>query len=135
MNKLQAMAMILTAGLPLSALADKPMMKPGLWEYTMKMEMPGMPFAMPPIKTERCLKQDEIDRGDQYAKDEKNDCQLKNLKQGASSASYDVACKDGTTGHYDFTYGGDSMTGKGVTDSQGQKVTTNFASKRLGDCK
>ncbi|MBI3171851.1 MAG: DUF3617 family protein [Hydrocarboniphaga effusa] len=135
MKNWQAVAMALAAGLPLSAHAEKPAMKPGLWEYTMKMEMPGMPFAMPPIKTERCLKQDEIDRGDQYSKDEKNDCQIKNLKQGASSASYDVSCKDGTTGHYDFTYGGDSMKGKGVTDSQGHQMTTNFTSKRLGECK
>lgn len=135
MKNWQTAAMVLAAGLPLAALADKPAMKPGLWEYTMKMEMPGMPFAMPPIKTQRCLKQDEIDRGDQYSKDENSDCQVKNLKQGATGASYDVACKDGTTGRYDFTSGADSMTGKGVTDTQGTKVTTNFASKRLGDCK
>ncbi len=135
MKNWQSVAMVLAAGLPLLAQAEKPAMKPGLWEYTMKMEMPGMPFAMPPITTKRCLKQDEIERGDQYARDEKNDCQLKNLKQGSGSASYDVSCKDGSTGHYDFTYGGDSMTGKGVTDTQGHKMTTNITSKRLGECK
>lgn len=133
--KFASTAALLIATLPATVMADKPAMKPGQWEYTMKMEMPGMPFAMPPIKTQRCLTQDEINRGDQYAKDEKNECQVKNLKQSAGSASYDVACKDGTTGHYDFTYGADTMTGKGVTDSQGQKVTTNFSSKRLGECK
>ncbi len=125
---------VLALGVPLTVLADKPSMKAGQWEYNVKMEMPGMPFAMPPMKSQRCLTQAEIDRGDQFAKDEKNECQIKNLKQGAGSASYDVTCKDGSTGHYDFTYGNDAMQGKGVMDTQGQKMTTHFSSKRLGEC-
>lgn len=119
--------------IPLAAQAEQPTMKPGKWEYNMKMDIPGMPFAMPPVKTQRCLKQDEIDRGDQYSKDDK--CKVTNLKQDASSASYDVACKDGAKGHYDFKYGPDSMTGTGVTETEGQKITSQFTAKRLGDCK
>lgn len=78
---------------PLTAYADNPAMKSGLWEYTMKMEMPGMPGAMPPTVTQRCLTQTEIDRGDQFGKDKQDDCKIQNLKQSATRASYDLACK------------------------------------------
>ncbi len=124
-----AAALALT--LPLAALAEKPAMKPGLWEYQVKMEMPGTAYAIPPSTSQRCLTQGEINRGE-FAKDD--ECKITNLKQGAGSASYDVACKDGATGHFDFTYGPGSMQGKGVTQSKGRKVLTDFSSKRLGKC-
>jgi hypothetical protein len=50
-----------------SAIAQTNPMRPGRWEVTMQMEMPGMPMAMPAMKNTRCVTQQEVDspnRGD-----------------------------------------------------------------------
>lgn len=120
------------AAAPLAA--DAAGMRPGQWEYTMKMEMPGMPVAMPATTYKHCLTQADVDQGEQYKQDGKGDCEIKNMKQSANGASYDVACKDGTSGHYEFTTGADSMTGKGTMNTQGMAMTQSFSAKRLGDC-
>ena len=120
------------------ALAAESTMQAGQWEYTMKMEMPGMPVAMPATTYKHCLTQAEIDKGEQYKTGDKaggqQECEIKNMQHSGKGASYDIVCKDGTTGHYDFTTSGSSMQGKGVMKVQGQEMTTSFSAKRLGDC-
>src|SRR2546427_370880 len=74
--------------------ADKPGVKPGEWSYSMKTEMPGMPFAMPAMTFKHCVTQEDADKGDAYrnSKEQQGDCKTENLKQGKGSASYDVVC-------------------------------------------
>lgn len=109
-------------------------MKPGMYDYTVKMEMPGMPFAMPPQNFQSCVKQEDVDKGKQYQTQRDQDCQVSNLKQSAGKASFDIACKDGTTGHADYTFGDASMTGKTVMTREGTPMTMNMSAKRVGDC-
>jgi len=128
-------ALGLLAATPLIA-ADA--MQPGMYEYTMKMEMPGMPFAMPPQTFQRCMTQKDVDQGD-YASNprEKSDCEISNMKRAAGKVSYDVACKGERPmkGHYDFTMTQTSMTGVGTMDMEGQSMKQNMSAKRVGDCK
>jgi hypothetical protein len=128
-------AVIAAALLPLAALAADSGMKPGLYAYTVKMEMPGMPFAMPPQQFQNCVKQEDVDQGRQYQDQRNKDCEVKNMKQSAGKASFDIACKDGTTGHADYAFDGSSMTGKTVMNREGQNLTMNMTAKRSGDCK
>src|ERR1700741_4049729 len=109
-------------------------MKPGNYEYTTKMEMPGMPFAMPPMTAQHCLKQSDIDKNEQYRSDRSQDCEIKNLKQTAGKTTFDMACKDGTTGKAEYNVTADGMTGKTVLTREGQPMTMNMSAKRLGDC-
>lgn len=121
-----------------AALAADGGMKPGMYEYTMKMEMPGMPFAMPPQTFQRCMTQQDVDKGD-YASNprEKSDCEIKNMKQAPGKVSYDVACKGERPmkGHYEFALTATSMNGTGTMDMDGQTLKQNFSARRLGDCK
>ena len=39
--------------------ADHPQ-KPGKWQVKFQMEMPGMPFKMPPITTEVCITEEDL---------------------------------------------------------------------------
>lgn len=114
--------------------ADKGM-KAGMYDYTVKMEMPGMPFAMPPQNFQSCVKQEDLDKGKQFQTQRDQDCEVKNLKQSAGKASFDIACKDGTTGHADYTFSDASMSGKTVMTREGQPLTMNMSAKRVGDCK
>jgi hypothetical protein len=109
-------------------------MKPGNYAYTMKMEMPGMPFAMPPQTFQRCLTQADVDQGNQYS-DPSQGCEVRNLKQGAGQVTFDVACKDGTTGKAEYAYGSDRVTGKTVMSKDGQAMTMHLSGQRMGDCK
>jgi hypothetical protein len=128
---------LLAVGLGVSMLAfagDR--MKPGMWEYSMKMEMPGMPMVMPPQGYQHCLSQKDVDEHKQFQSDRQKDCEISNLKQTAGSASFDMACKDGTTGHADYTFGGETMTGKtAMKMKNGQQMNMNMSAKRTGDCK
>jgi len=111
--------------------------QPGMWEYSIKTEMPGMPFAMPAVTTQQCLKPEDAKQGAIY-KEEKSECKLENLKQAGNKTSYDVVCTGDhpTKAHYDFTVSAAAMEGKGTMDmGGGQSMTQNFTGKRVGDCK
>ena len=131
MEKLIAFIVLL---LPVAALAAGGM-KPGKYEYTTKMEMPGMPFAMPPMTAQHCLKQEDIDKNEQYRTDRSEDCEVKNLKQAGSKTTFDLACKDGTTGKAEYTVTEGGMTGKTVLTREGTPMTMNMSAKRVGECK
>jgi len=131
MKKIVALAVGL---LPVAALAAGGM-KPGNYEYTTKMEMPGMPFAMPPMTAQHCLKQSDIDKNEQYRTDRSQDCEVKNLKQAGAKTTFDLACKDGTTGKAEYNVTDTGMTGKTVLTREGTPMTMNMSAKRLGDCK
>ncbi|MGH8481637.1 MAG: DUF3617 domain-containing protein [Nevskiaceae bacterium] len=132
MRKLVVLAMGL---LPVVAHAADKGPKPGLYDYTVKMEMPGMPFAMPPQNFQSCVKQEDVDKGKQFQTQRDEDCEVKNMKQSAGKASFDMACKDGTTGHAEYTFTDTSMTGKQVLNREGTAMTMNMSAKRTGDCK
>ena len=83
--------------IPAAALAAGGM-KPGNYEFTTKMEMPGMPFAMPPMTAQHCLTQADIEKNEQYRTDRSQDCRISNLKQSGGKTTFDLSCKDGTTG-------------------------------------
>ena len=129
---------VLAGLLPLAALAADGM-KPGMYAYTVKMEMPGMPFQLPPQQFQRCVTQADVDKGKQYdnQSDRGSDCEVKNLKQSGAKTTFDLACKDGTTGKAEYTATGDGMTGKTVMQmkDQPQAMTMAMTAKRSGDCK
>jgi hypothetical protein len=110
-------------------------MRPGQYDYNIKMEMPGMPFAMPPMTMQHCLTQADLDTGRQYQGQPNQDCEVKNLKQSPGKASMDLVCKDGTTGKGEFTFGNDSLTGKTTMTKDGQAMVMNMTARRTGECK
>jgi len=120
----------------LPAAAADQAMQPGLYDYTVKMEMPGMPFAMPAQNFQHCLTQADVDKGKQYDNQSNrgSDCEVKNLKQSAGKATFDLACKDGTTGTASYAFTSTSMTGKTVMNHQGQAMTMAMSAKRSGNC-
>ena len=133
---MKKLVVVAAALLPLAAVAGDGM-KPGKYSYTVKMEMPGMPFQMPPQNFQHCLTQADVEKGKQYDNQSErgSDCEIKNLKQSAGKASFDLACKDGTTGKAEYTFTSDGLTGKTVMTREGTPMTVNMSAKRSGDCK
>ncbi len=136
-----ALAAALIFSLLLGGLAfGEPNMQDGMWEMTMKMEMPGMPMEMPPMKFNQCLtKKDLVPQ-----KKEKNeDCKMISTKVDGNTVTWVAKCivKDGTmdsTGK--ITYKGSNFDGvikavMNTKDTGKMEITQHMSGRRIGDCK
>lgn len=110
-------------------------MKPGLWEITTSMEMPGMPFQPPPQIVRHCytpqdVKEELIPRDD--------DCKVNDLKSSGGKVSWKMECKGEMAGkgEGEIVYQGDSAyEGKTRMQTQGITVATKYKARRIGECK
>lgn len=108
------------------------------WEVTSKMEMPGMPFAMPATTIKVCIPPGE-EKDPRRMQDKKSNCEFTDVKTSGNKVSYKGKCveKDGTMNmEGENTYERDSyhgimhMTGKSQGHDMDMKMTYN--SKRIG---
>ncbi|MGA7615134.1 MAG: DUF3617 family protein [Thermoanaerobaculia bacterium] len=125
--------------LPLSAsAADHPNMKPGKWEVTTKMEMEGMPMAMPPVTVTHCYKQEDIENPEKSLPKGSNqgDCKMLDYKLDGNKVTWKVECtgKQKVTGSGEVVYSGDSYEGTMNMEMEQHKMKMNFKAHRLGDC-
>ena len=129
-----AVLLIAAVALPLSAGAQG---KDDLWEVTVKMEMPGMPMAMPPVVTRNCTAKNA--RDEDYVPAEKN-CRMQDRKRSGNKLSYKIVCegKDPMTIAGEMTFGANSYEGRmqmsGTANGRPMQMTQNFSGKRVGDC-
>lgn len=135
MNKpLTAILAIMTSLLSAAACAA-----PGeYWEVTSKMEMPGMPFAMPATTIKVCVPPGE-EKDPRRMQDKKSNCEFTDVKTSGNKVSYKGKCveKDGTmnmegenTYERDGYHGVMHMTGKSHGRDMDMKMTSS--SKRIG---
>ncbi len=116
-----------------------PNMADGKWEITSKMEMEGMPMAMPPVKTTMCLTAKEA----VPQKAPKNqDCKMISNKIEGNTVTWVMQCKDkhGTVDSKGrITYKGTSFDGKVVMNMTNEKgsrtMKQDMSGHRIGDCK
>lgn len=135
--------LILVTGLAAGAVgAAPPAMKPGLWEVTTSMEMPGMPQAMPPAKMQHCYRPDEVkDLRKTLPEQQKANCKTSDWKQSGNTATWKMSCggEMPMTMTGSMTYDGDRYGGviKATMDHGGQKMnmTQKIDARRIGDCK
>ncbi len=135
MTCVAALATLLLA-LPLAAAAA---MTPGLYEYTVKMNMQGAPANMPAQTFQRCLGAKDVDGSKAYEMPQGpgNDCQIKDLIQSGGQFSYKMFCSKPQK--LDGAVKG-AMTPTGMTmdmtmNMEGMTMTQAMTVRRLGDCK
>jgi hypothetical protein len=125
--------------------AAAPNMKDGLWEITMKMDMPGMPAGMKPQVLQQCITKKDLEDPRKTAPSgsdpRDNRCQMTDYKIQGNTASWNMACKGegAMTGSGTATYSGTSYTGTNrMTMKRGgqvQTMTMQYSGRRLGECK
>jgi len=120
-------------------------MKPGLWEITTTMDMPGMPMTMPPMTHTRCYTKNDTEDAKKVApsaprKDE--NCELKDHRVTGNKVTWSVQCqgKRAGSGTGEMVLQGDSYEGTikmtSVDPRRGEvKMTQHNKGKRVGDCK
>jgi len=127
---LAGMSLLLPSGAPAADL-----MKPGLWEITTSMEMPGMPFQPPPQTVRHCYTPQEV-RDEPVPKDD--NCKITDLKSSGGKVSWKLECKGEMAGkgEGEIVYHGDSAyEGKTSMQVEGMTMTTRYRGKRLGECR
>ena len=109
-----------------------------LWEVTTKMEMVGMPMAMPPQTQKICKRGGEQQDEDMVPKD--RDCKMTDINRSGNRTTFTMVCegKNKITGTGDIVSDKDSYQGtmrmKGTMDGHPLDMTQNFSAKRLGSC-
>lgn len=109
--------------------------KPGLWQWTTTMEMPGMPFAVPPVTYSSCItKKDLVPK---QPKEDKN-CKVLDNKITDSSVQWKMVCK-GNGGQVvsdgKISYSGSTAKGEIKIVTQGMTMTSKISGQRTGACK
>lgn len=132
------------AAAPLFAQA---LMRPGLWETTAKMEMPGMPVQMPETKTTSCITPEQAKTpGDTVANQGgrgrgrgrgNDDCKTSDYRTDGNKTTWKMACTgaNAMTGDGEMTFSGDSYSGKTTMSMAQGQMTIQYSGKRLGECK
>lgn len=139
MKTRSASVILLTVALTWTVLAQtESPMRPGNWQVTMKMNLPGM-GDMPPMTQTQCVTpemlkdpQSAIPKGPQGG-----DCKVSDYKFTSNTATYKVTCSQpmAMTMLGEMKYSGtDAYTGTMTMDANGQKMSMNFDAKRLGEC-
>ena len=114
----------------------KPNVKTGLWKFTIKMEMPGMPMQIPPVTNEKCITDSDL----LPKTDSPNEsCKITNQKTSGNTISYDITCKtegNTTKGKVKVTYSSKKMNGTmDLTIKPGDtKMKSKISGKYVGTC-
>ena len=113
-------------------------MRPGSWQVTMKMSMPGM-GEMPPMTQTQCVTPAMIKdpQGSVPTAPGGSDCKMSDYKLAGTTATYRLSCTKPTpmTMLGEMKYNGtDAYTGTMTMDASGQKMTMAIDAKRIGDC-
>lgn len=110
-------------------------MKPGLWEITTSVEMPGMPYQPPPQTIRHCYTEQDV-KENPVPKDDT--CKITDLKTSGNKTTWKMVCtgEAASKGEGEMIFYGDSAyEGKNRMEMQGMLMTTKYKGKRLGECK
>lgn len=109
--------------------------KDDLWETSSKMEMPGMPMAMPAQVTRVCLSKD---RKDEDLIPRRENCRVVDSKRVGNRLTYRMEC----TGSEPAVMVGDITVGNNTYEGQmrmtmtktNDKMNIALSGRRVGDC-
>lgn len=108
-----------------------------LWAVTSRMEMEGMPFAMPGQTSNVCIekgKQNDPNRAVPADKD--RNCTMSDVKISGNKSSWKMKCtsKEPMTGSGEMITGNGSYTGKMQMHTSDGDMTMSYSGKRIGSC-
>ncbi|BCA80972.1 DUF3617 domain-containing protein [Desulfuromonas sp. AOP6] len=131
----------LVVGLSLGglALAAEVQMRPGLWEISSRLEMPGMPMQMPAMTHTQCLSKEDL--VPQRAESDQQ-CRLIENKVSGNTVRWVMQCTSDegtTTARGEVTYQGDSFKGQVRIETvlpgqEPMEMVSHTTGKRIGDC-
>ena len=108
------------------------------YEVTVRMEMKGMPMAMPPRITKVCVAKNGKDES-YVPMRSGSDCKITDSRKSGNTLSYKMECtgKDAIVGEGEVTYAGDSYAGKMHMIGKGENafdMTQTYSGRKIGEC-
>lgn len=110
-------------------------MKPGKWEITMQMDMPGM--QMPPRTLTKCVTPEDAANVETAIPRGRNDssCKLSDVTVDGNTVGWKMNCEERkVTGDGKITYEGDAYSGEMHMKTPDHEMTIKHSGKRLGEC-
>jgi hypothetical protein len=109
--------------------------KDDLWEVSTKMEMPGMPMAMPPQTNRFCIGKN---RKDEEFVPKQGDCSMVESKRAGNKFTYKMDCSGNNPAIVDgaITFGNNVYDGqmRMAMKKTNDTMVMMFTGKRIGDC-
>ncbi|MBI3329702.1 MAG: DUF3617 family protein [Nitrospinae bacterium] len=142
MRAIRLIGVALGVGLLTAGWAMAQPQRPGMWEFSTQVKMPGM--SLPPQTTRQCLTAQDVAERKQFSpQSEDVKCSMSNFQQQGNQVSYEFSCKtkEGTmTGSSKGTSTADTvameMTVRLSPPIEGMaQMTQSTTGKRVGDCK
>ena len=109
-----------------------------LWEITSKMEMPGMPMAMPPQVSKVCVAKGANE--DSFVPKQQGDCKTVDSRRVGNKYTFKMVCagKDKMTANGEITFNGGAYDGRmemvGSMEGQPMAMNLTYAGRRVGTC-
>lgn len=140
MKKLVLSVALLAAVAGSAFAADAPVspQKPGKWNVKMQMDVPGMPFKMPPINIDVCLTEEDLKNPEKAVpNDPKQKCTVSDYTIDGNTVKWTVDCpKQQTKGNGEITFVDENnYTGSMKMTVGEQEMTTKYTGTWKGECK
>jgi hypothetical protein len=116
-------------------------LNPGLYEYVIKMSMPGAPMNMPTQTTQRCLTAKDVEgnKAMEMPPRPNSDCKILNQVNNGGQFSYRMSCTkpEKLDGDVKGTATATSLNMDMTMNMAGAPgaMTQNITARRIGDCK
>jgi hypothetical protein len=137
MRKHMLWAAVAMLVLPMVATAAAPQ-KPGRWETTVQMEMPGMDVQLPPMTTAVCLTKEDVANPDKaLPKASDAGCTVSDYKVTGNTATWAMKCatpQGAMTGKGSITYSDAAYTGSMDLTVSEQQLHAKLTGKFKGEC-
>lgn len=120
---------LMSAGTVLASGSDE------LWEVSSKMEMKGMPFAMPAHSSNVCIPKGQEKDPNRSVPNDKN-CKMSDVKVSGNKMTWKMQCegKDAMSGSGEMTYSPGAYSGKMKMHSKDGDMAMAYDGKRIGSC-
>ena len=112
--------------------------KDELWDITTKMEMVGMPMAMPAQTFRQCVAKGATEQS--YVPQRNGECKTVDAKRTGNKYNFKMVCegKNKMTGVGEVTFGDGSYEGRtqmtGTVEGQPMNMVQSYSAKKIGSC-
>lgn len=127
-------AIISTIMLPATIFASDTMSE-GKWELITSVEMPGMPFSIPPTKIEHCYTSEDVKDQKKTISTDKN-CTVTDLKQSGNKVTWKMKCVGENSGNFsgETVFKGNKFDSTMKLETKEQSMNIKVKARRLGSC-